>query len=289
MSFILDAIAKSEQERQQQQMPDASSLAFPSAAPVRSRRTAPYLLAGLLLGSAILAAVWIQLPRSLVTPFAGPGGSATPTAPEAADRPQAPVESREAPPAVPADAPKPISATRMLADSSAPKTVPREQPPKVEKTVEAPAAGSATVLTDTDSLHESTPGSVVNTPANESSATVSLEASLETAPGVSGTLAPAAAVETSPPGTEAPLRRVSRLSELPADVRRALPSVIFTGHLYSQNPSSSYVFIDSGRRVVAGQQIVDGLVLDEITPTGVVVEFQGYLIEVGVLQNWSLN
>ena len=288
MSFILDAIAKSEQERQQQQMPDASSLAFPSAAPVRSRRTAPYLLAGLLLGSAILAAVWFQSPRTLVTPFAGPGGAAMPTTPEATDRPQAPVESHEAPPAAPADRPEPNSATRMLADSSARKTVSRTQPPKVEKKAEAPAAGSVTEVPK-DPPGESSAVSVANVPANEISAEDPLQASLETAPGVSGADAPAAAVETPPSGTEAPLRRVSRVSELPADVRRALPSVVFTGHLYSRNPSSSYVFIDTGRRVVVGQQIVDGLVLDEITPTGVVVEFQGYLIEVGVLQNWSLN
>jgi len=286
MSFILDAIAKSEQERQQQQMPDASSLAFPSAAPARSRRTAPYLLAGLLLGSAILAAVWFQSPRPLVAPFAGPGGAAMPTTPAAKDRPQVPVESRETPPAAPADPPEPNSATRMLADSSATKTVSRTQPPKVEKKAVAPAAGSVTeVLTDPPG--ESSPVSVANVPANEISAEDPLQAGLETAPGVSG--ADAAAVGTPPSGTEAPLHRVSRVSELPADVRRALPSVVFTGHLYSRNPSSSYVFIDSGRRVVVGQQIVDGLVLDEITPTGVVVEFQGYLIEVGVLQNWSLN
>ena len=68
-----------------------------------------------------------------------------------------------------------------------------------------------------------------------------------------------------------------------------LPSVAFTGHLYSSNSKSSYVFMDDGRQLIEGQQIVDELILHEITPTGVIVEFRGYLIDIGVLQNWSLN
>ena len=78
----------------------------------------------------------------------------------------------------------------------------------------------------------------------------------------------------------------SRLASLETDPGA---SVAVAGHLYSKNPRASYVFIDGGRQVVAGQQITDELLLDEITPTGVVVEFHGYLIEVGVLQNWSLK
>ena len=83
--------------------------------------------------------------------------------------------------------------------------------------------------------------------------------------------------------------RVSRLSELPSAVRKDLPTVVFTGHLYSSDPNSSVVFVGDGRPVMKGRQIVDGLFLHEITPTGVVVEFRGYLIDVGVLQNWTLN
>jgi general secretion pathway protein B len=85
------------------------------------------------------------------------------------------------------------------------------------------------------------------------------------------------------------LRKVSRLSELPVAVRNDLPRVVFSGHLYSSDPSSSMVFVDDGRPVTQGRQIANGLFLHEITPTGVVVEFRGYLIDVGVLQNWTLN
>jgi hypothetical protein len=95
------------------------------------------------------------------------------------------------------------------------------------------------------------------------------------------------------PGTDnadkASSRDIYRLNELPADVRRDLPSVAFTGHLYSSKPSASYIFVDGGRQVIEGQQITNELFLHEITPTGVVLEFRGYLVDIGVLRNWSLN
>jgi general secretion pathway protein B len=84
-------------------------------------------------------------------------------------------------------------------------------------------------------------------------------------------------------------RKVSRISELPGTVRKDLPTIIFSGHLYSSNPDSSFVFVDEGRPVRKGQQIANELFLHEITPTGVIVEFRGYLIEVGVLQGWTLH
>lgn len=84
-------------------------------------------------------------------------------------------------------------------------------------------------------------------------------------------------------------RKVSSLRELPDAVRKDLPRVVFSGHLYSSNPRSSVVFMDTGRPMKQGQEIADELYLQEITPTGVIVEFRGYLIDVGVLQNWTLN
>ena len=279
MSFILDAIARSERERQQQQTPDARSLAFPAAAPVRSRSKAPFVLGGLLLAIAILAAIWMQSPRPLVTPVGGSGGSVMPAAPEAAGQPrQAPAESGDAPPTAPAETPRPNAATPMLADATADETVARVQ----SSTVEAPVAEPTTDNATTSSPVERLPAAAANAPQDDTVAADSRLAGLASDP-------PVAATEAAPPASEAPRRRVSRLSDLPADVRRVLPSVVFTGHLYSKNPRASYVFIDGGRQVVAGQQITDDLTLDEITPTGVVVEFQGYLIEVGVLQNWSLK
>jgi len=206
-----------------------------------------------------------------------------PAAPDAAEQPRAPVESGDAPPAVPSQTPQPGATTPMLADSAAGKSVVRAQPSAVQKPAAAPTADPASQASVTDSQGENASAAAIASKAATAAAD-SRQASLDAA-----RAAPAAAAQTTTSTSEAPRRQVTRLSDLPADVRRVLPSVVFTGHLYSKNPRASYVFIDGGRQVVAGQRITDDLLLDEITPTGVIVEFQGYLIEVGVLQNWKLK
>jgi hypothetical protein len=133
------------------------------------------------------------------------------------------------------------------------------------------------------------------TPPQHVAATTSLEdtARIRIEPdALSNKIHPGEPANQSPGGQDAGEvrpRKVSRLSELPADVRRDFPSVDFSGHLYSSNPKLSYVFVNDGRSVFEGQQIVDELSIHKITPTGVIVEFRGYLIDVGVLQNWNLN
>lgn len=84
-------------------------------------------------------------------------------------------------------------------------------------------------------------------------------------------------------------RKPISLSDLPYAVRNDLPPVVFSGHLFSSIPDSSVVFVDDGRPIIKGQKISGDLFLREITPTGVIVEFKGYLIDVDVFQDWSLN
>ena len=66
MSFILDAIAKSEQERQQLEVPGAQVLALPLGSPQQPRRLLPYVVAGALLLNAIVLAIWMKPDRKSV-------------------------------------------------------------------------------------------------------------------------------------------------------------------------------------------------------------------------------
>lgn len=207
MSFILDAIAKSEQERQQQDVPQAQILALPLGDTPRKRRLLPYFIAAVLILNAVLFAIWIQ-----------------PGQPDREDvLVLGKVERIEAP------------QEQLIA-------------PKPAKPVEQAVAEPEIIAT----IPEPTPDLVAKEP--------------EPLPG-----------------------EVSRLSELPSNVRKDLPTIVFSGHLYSSNPAASFVYVDNNRPVRKGQRIVGDVYLHEITPTGVVVEFQGYLIDVGVLQNWTLN
>ena len=65
MSYILDAIAKSEQERQQQEVPGARVLALPASRVQQPRRIMPYLVVGALLLNAVMFVVWMQSSQTI--------------------------------------------------------------------------------------------------------------------------------------------------------------------------------------------------------------------------------
>lgn len=301
MSFILDAIAKSEHDRQQQEVPGARTLALPVGSTQRPRRILFYLAIGALLLNAIVLVIWMQPDRS-------PFNWISLLNSDAIERSTQQVVISDNTPAT--NQITSVEVTTMAASSK--KSV------ETEITASNATAGNIssptlpsqarkTVL-PSESLAEPNSGTRVDTRDTGAD----LEGKSELSPSRylgetkgGGDTAGARIEPDTLPGNIAPwerankaqatqsggviARRVSRLSELPADVRRDLPSVAFTGHLYSSNPRSSRVFVDDGRPLIAGQQIVDELILHEITPTGVVVEFRGYLIDIGVLQNWSLN
>ena len=228
MSYILDAIARSEQERRQQQGPGVEMLAAPIDNPQRPRSLlAPLVITALLVNAALIG-LWLFSSR--------PGAENTlATAAPASEQDTRRETGAVVPPA------RPLKLITMTPQAAA-----------IQDT------GSQPIDVSTHQDPQASP---------------------------------------PPPGdqvrsaemTDAAPRAVSRISDLPADVRRDLPRVVFSGHLYSSNPDSSIIFVDNERPVRRGQKVSNELYLHEITPTGVVVEFRGYLIEVGVLQNWSLD
>ena len=302
MSFILDAIAKSEHDRQQQEVPGARTLALPVGSAQRPRRILSYLAIGALLLIAIVLVIWMQPDRSPFNWISLLNGDAI------EQSAQQVVISDNTPATNKATS---VEVTTMAASSK--KSV------ETDITASSATAGNITsptlpaqtrkMVLPSESLAESNGGTLVETrdtgadlegkselspPRNFTETkgggdTAGLRIEPDTLPGNIGSGEPANKAPATQSAGEVIARRVSRLSELPADVRRDLPSVAFSGHLYSSNPKSSRVFVDDGRPLIAGQQIVDELILHEITPTGVVVEFRGYLIDIGVLQNWSLN
>jgi len=67
--------------------------------------------------------------------------------------------------------------------------------------------------------------------------------------------------------------RTPYLNELPASVRKALPPIRITSHLYRGN--SRLVSIN-GRIMSEGVSMDDGLFLEKITPEGVILSFSGH-------------
>jgi general secretion pathway protein B len=265
MSFILDAIAKSEQERQQLEVPGIGVLALPAAGAQQPRRVLTYFIVGALLLNAALFVIWMQSGRPLL-------GSSAPTQTEEKDRGniQLIVPSNITPsdsaisPEIPVQATIPEVVAKIEAIAS------MNEPLAEQQSAIPTETGEAT----TDLVRKpemASPKPVGATTGEEIIAAQRIE--------------PVQDLQD----TVVIQRKVSSLSELPSAVRKDLPTMVFSGHLYSTNPASSFVFVDEGRTVTKGQEIVNELFLYEITPTGVIVEFRGYLVEVGVLQGWTLN
>lgn len=78
------------------------------------------------------------------------------------------------------------------------------------------------------------------------------------------------------------------IAELPEDIKRNLPSISFAGHVYSSNKSQRSVMLN-GKKMREGEEVAKGLMLDKITMDGVVFRSQGYRFKLGALQDWSFQ
>ncbi len=276
MSFILDAIAKSEQERQQQEVTGAGILALPAGNVPQPRRLLPYLVIGALLLNAAVLVIWMQSGQTLLDWF-------SPKQIETMDSPIQPAtigetnaglvsepENFQVNPAVNATDGD-TGSTGVTSNAITPEAITDNDKTTTglssepEKRQSEPAVTAANG--DPTDWIRIEPDTLLNKARSEHQAVDS----------------------NNTQNTDLMPRKVSSLGELPSAVRNALPRVVFSGHLYSSNPNSSVVFVNDGRPLMRGRQIEGELYLHEITPTGVIVEFRGYLIDVGVLQNWTLK
>ncbi len=103
------------------------------------------------------------------------------------------------------------------------------------------------------------------------------------------TKSPARAVKRSLiAGPETDSRNIVRISQLPDSVQRKLPDLKYSGHLYSSNPLRRKLIIN-GRGMREGEWVSDNLQLDEITMSGAIFAYKEYYYKVELLRNWSEN
>ena len=85
------------------------------------------------------------------------------------------------------------------------------------------------------------------------------------------------------PGTEA-----VRITELPTNVQRQIPNLVFSSHLYSDDGDFRMVNIN-GKMIREGDMVASDLRLLEITEEGVILGYLHYVFEASVLRDWSFN
>lgn len=73
---------------------------------------------------------------------------------------------------------------------------------------------------------------------------------------------------------------IAEFKDLPSDLRREIPSFDISLHFYTAAPESRLVRIN-GRNLREGQQISDGLLLEKITASGVILHWRGQSFRAG--------
>lgn len=266
MSYILEALKKSEQERARGREQDLQR--FPVATPPPAPALRPGVVLGLsalLLAGGIAIGWWRPWDRA-----AAPGRPAAPApetappagppradpAPRVADRPAGGSE-------VAAPAPSRAEALKELrpllpegGSTAAPPPVPAASPPQAAPASPPPGA----------------PAKAAPRPAAEAAAPAARPAA-ESAPGAEDRKPPARpgpAKELPPPPD-----RVLALAELPPALREALPPLAIRGFVHSEDARSRMVVIND-RMLQEGDEVAAELRLERIDPDGIVLNYKGY-------------
>lgn len=253
MSLILDALRKSEAERQRGQAP---GLFVQQALPPRRRRRPPAAWLGL--GAALLAVAalaWVG--RDWLSGRAG-GAADAPAAAPLADAPPSHAPSSPAgatmvaaPPPAPAPATVPAAAggTPSAPQPQVPSPAPAQAP------TPAPAPDPAAPAPDASPIE----GYEVDArPPNEIPATPDLREAPEPKP--------------APPAGES--GALPRIADLPVAERAALPPLKLSMHVYADDPAQRFVILD-GRRLGEGGALAEGVLVQSIGREGLVLSVQG--------------
>jgi general secretion pathway protein B len=226
MSYILEALKKSDNKRPRGTVPDLYTDHTAMTHEPKRRSLKPYLLVLALLLNAGICGWWLR-------PWQSERPSAATLEPASAE------------------------SMRKTSEVALPVAAPAIKPPDVAQTDQQDKPALATKIEPRESLETS----------------LSIEQQR------------AQAASPSPAEPSAPVELDSKpkilgMDELPLPVRQDLPDISFSLHYYTVNPSARMVRVND-RIVREGQELAPGLILEEITPTGVVFGYQGYRFHMG--------
>ncbi len=277
MSFILDALKKLEQKRQQDNVPHLTTIHTPDLHKPVKRAVWPYLLlAALVLNAGILLAwlgPWsgksdetvlletsVQEQESLIA-------EAVNKAPESIVSETVPVDNESKPDtnvrpvqqiAVSAAEPPVVTSPKGTEDIST--NVQTEEQ-------EAPLSGQPSDSTQFSSLELNPSVKELESLRNQ------IKEELEGAGINNETPNTAPDIIDNPPDKAE--NDLLELSELPIEIRKDIPDISIFGHIYSGNPSSRLVNIN-GSIVREGDKVTRNLKVKEITVSGVIFDYKGF-------------
>ena len=313
MSFILDALKKLDHKRQRGSVPDLMTVHEPMPQELKRRSLWLYLFLVVLLLNVSVMLLWLypwqsKKPASLRS-GAGTEASSTTSVEKAADLPtgQAGLPARLA--ALPAGRQGstlrdkiPVNSSQNTSDVHMPASdVPASQNknenlnPETKPSVPAqaadlPAGRQVSTLRVESSPAEQAGSAVTKRTGIEVNATEIRQNLKKEAEEQNKILSKQEAASLShpsdPPAGKAGLKQQSvtegtqnkeipYLDELPLSVRQELPALTIVAHIYSNNSASRMANIN-GRTVREGQNVAEGIKLEEITLNGVILSYRNY-------------
>ena len=246
MSFILDALRKSETARRRSETPDIFATMPAATVPARAYPQWPLWAVGVIGVLSLIAALWLFAQRP-----SAPGGSTATTS-------TAPASTA---PALPPPAPP------LLPDPTA-------QFPQVDTPASSPTAPEPAPQT---------------TAAPVESVIAAAKPSAPVTPPASAAIAEIAAPRVAPPPPEldSPLPQappagdqIVTLADLDPGVRKQLPPLKLSMHLWNETASQRFVILD-GQRLKEGD-VLGELVVQRITRDGAVLAWRGGRLKIAL-------
>jgi general secretion pathway protein B len=279
MSLILEALKKSEARRQ---LGEAPGIGTPFTVAAKRRSPLP-LIAILILAAVAFGWYYLRTTPSATTPAAGAPGAPLQAVAPPSRAPVAPAPLRKI---------GPMAAARALRGAAPDRPAPAAQHPAFAQRAnpqQAETAAPGTPLpgrnaADLQAARQTLAAQALQ--ARRAQQAAAAEAADRKPASVPTTVAPPAAAAPAPapavPPAATPAPAVGKsvapdlplYYELPYNVRKDLPDLTISVHVYSAVPAQRFAIID-GEHKVEGDTVHENLTLREIRPDGIVLEFRG--------------
>ncbi|MDN3640734.1 general secretion pathway protein GspB [Simiduia curdlanivorans] len=276
MSFILNALQKSEAERrEQQQAPDLLAIQTPST-PDSSGNRLPrrwQLLSALLLISVVVLGYKLLVQTSQPAPQTVQLTQDT----AASARAQPTNAAKNMASTVPATDNQPAKSQSSINDNKTldHNSAGNSEPPATRalsdtlKTVETPTTNAQVI----DLYQQPSDSSAEQRLAAASSLTNEQQALAERAQQLKREMAEP---------------QIPAIHNLPLALQDRLPKMVYSAHIYSSDADSGFAIINDRRRY-RGDQISPGLIVVSVMSTGVVLTFEGHTFRLDAMKNWPLE
>jgi general secretion pathway protein B len=259
MSYILDALKKSEKKRQRGTVPDLLTMQEALAHEQKKRPLWAYMIMAALLLNALLL-VWLVPWKAKKSNIPLHATGENHTVMNESSSPASDL-SQMKPQELPADVNRQKPQVETPSDEISSQSLKRNQQVQPKADVQKKMPDELKSVVDTKMLHETAPLSPSAQP--DTVAHVSSEPKPEN--------------NITPPVPN----KIYSLSELPSSIQQSLPAFAISVFLYSNDPNARTVKVN-GQMMKEGQYLSAGLKLEEITQNEAIFSYQNYRFRVGM-------